>query len=84
VSEPGPDNEPRDGYEGWLDELAGERVKTLPIFLVWVLLVGVGCGLAYLLGARSDGPFNTVLAVISVPYWLWAVPRYARRRRARK
>ncbi len=33
--------EERGGYERWLDGLAGERVKTLPIFVMWVLVIGV-------------------------------------------
>lgn len=75
------DEEIRPGYEGWLDQIAGKRVKTLPLFLAWVGLVGLACGIAYLLGARSEGPYNFVAATVSAPYWFWAVPRYLRRSR---
>ncbi|KRE63391.1 hypothetical protein [Nostocoides sp. Soil756] len=71
----------RRGYEGWLDEIAGERVKTLPIFLVWAVLTGSAAGVAYLLGARSDAAYNVIFGVISIPFWLWAVPWHLRRRR---
>jgi hypothetical protein len=64
---------------GWLDQIAGRRVKTLPLFLAWVGLVGLACGVAYLLGAQSDGPYYFVAAAVSAPYWFWGVPRYLRR-----
>jgi len=81
LSEPEPELEKRGGYEGWLDELAGERVKALPIFVGWVLMTGMAAGLAYLLGARSDGVSKAVFGVVSIPYGLWVVPWHLKRRR---
>lgn len=74
-----PEDNKRGGYEGWLDEIAGKRVKTLPIFLVWALLTGSAAGMAYLLGARSDTTYDVIFGVISIPFWLWAVPHHLRR-----
>lgn len=76
------DEEPRSGYEGWLDEIAGERVKTLPLVWVWAGIVGLGCAIAYLLGAQSERTYLVVTAVVSAPYWFWAVPRHLRHRRS--
>jgi len=81
LSEPEPESTKRGGYEGWLDEIAGERVKLLPIFVGWALLTGSAGGLAYLLGARSDGVYNAVFGIVSIPYWLWVVPWHLKRRR---
>jgi hypothetical protein len=76
--------EHRSGYEGWLDELAGERVSTLPIFLVWALLVGVACAVGYLAGLGKEFEFTGVTAVVSVPYWLLGVPNWLKRRRRQR
>lgn len=74
------DEGPRSGYEGWLDEIAGERVKTLPLFLAWAGLVGIASGVAFLLGARSSQIYYFLIGAVSTPYWFWGVPHYLRRR----
>ena len=78
------EDEQRGGYERWLEGLAGERVKTLPIFVVWLLVITVAGGAAYWLGVPEEQGLTAVVAAVSVPYWLWAVPRHVSRRRERR
>lgn len=75
-----PENEPRSGYEGWLDGMAGERVRTGPIFLVWAIAVAFACGLAYVLGVRAESELGGLTGLISVPYWFFVVPAWLGRR----
>lgn len=75
---------PGDDYQRWLDDLAGRPVRVGWVIALWMLL-----GLAVFvtfdrLGVESDAPAGTVLAVLSAAYWLWAVPRWARKKGERR
>ncbi len=75
---------PGDDYQRWLDDLAGA-----PVGVVWVIALWMVLGLAIFvtfdsLGVESDAPAGTVVAVLSAAYWLWAVPRWARRKGERR
>lgn len=68
-----------DSYQRWLEELAGGSVSVGWLITFWLVL-GVGVfGTFALLGFESDAPAGTIVAVLSLVYWFWGVPRWARR-----
>jgi len=75
--------EHRGWYETWLDEVAGRRVATGRIALIWFSLVGGLGGIGVLLGATADQSFIAVAMYSSVPYWFIGVPLWLARRRRR-
>jgi len=77
------DSERRTGYEGWLDEIAAQRVAALPLFLGWAVLVGVVLAVLYGTGNGDRFPLALTVGPPSVLYWFVAVPVWLTRRRAR-
>jgi len=70
-------DEPSGWYERWLWEVAGERhVRTLPLFLVWVVLIAAISAIVYLAGGRTQRIFGIPLVPASALYWAVAVPAY--------
>ncbi len=75
---------PGDEYQGWLDELAGGPVRVWPLIALW-LVIGVAVFGAFdLLGVDSDAPASTAMVILSVVFWVWAVPRWARKKGERQ
>jgi hypothetical protein len=76
------ESETRGWYEQLLDEAAGRRVATGPLFLIWVPILLTALGLAYLIGARGGAQIMPVGAVVSGIYWFTAVPWWLKRHRS--
>ena len=74
------EEEHRGWYETWLDAIAGERVATMPLFLVWVVICAVLGGGSVALFGGSDQAFFMPVGIVSVVFWFLAVPQWLRHR----
>jgi hypothetical protein len=77
-------SERRKGYEGWLDQIAGRRVATLPLFLAWAAIVCAVLAVAFATGNWDRYPLAFTVGPPSVLYWFVAVPTWLARRRSRQ